>query len=374
MKKYLWKIILLFFCVLWIAHPIKAQNAYTNIEAKVIKTQGTEKIKKENEAFQEVQNVTIRILEGEYENEEYDVQYVLSESEKTANAKDPLVEDNRVLIDIQEEEGEISSITIQEIIKQNNLYLLLALCVALFLIVGRKKAVKPLGICMTTAFVIYFVFMAHLQKGWNLLLLSAITAVAFHVFVSIFINGIGRRATITIFASLISVGLSGIIAFFYYQYTKLSGQLFHISILNISVHIKDVFNASVILSSSGICFYLASVITQSLEKLKKEDKNITWKCLTKLGIEEGVSTFTNISYLPMLLCFCSATTLIAIAFTNNMNEEIISLILAYLIHVFIASMIVILIASFLYSFLNRNKIFYKMKSENIIEGQRSLKL
>ena len=73
-----------------------------------------------------MQNVTIRILEGEYENEEYEMSYIISENvEDSITSNIELKKDDNVLVNIEEKDGEVTNITYKEKIDRN--YILYAL-------------------------------------------------------------------------------------------------------------------------------------------------------------------------------------------------------------------------------------------------------
>ena len=87
-----------------------------------------------------------------------------------------------------------------------------------------------------------------------------------------------------------------------------------------------------------------------------------------------MNQINHMIYFHILLFLGSIATLIMLTISNNIHYQTVTVIIAYLINIEISSIITVPIISILYSFLNRNKMFYKTKSDNIIEGQRSLKL
>ena len=78
MKKYI-LITLLFFIISATFLPVYAQNENNNVKAKIVENGGTQEIVEENKSTRKVQNVKVRILEGEYENEEYEMIYLITE-------------------------------------------------------------------------------------------------------------------------------------------------------------------------------------------------------------------------------------------------------------------------------------------------------
>ena len=347
MKKYILKIMMIIGSLVVISIPVYAQAEDNDVDAKVIKNLGTEEVKQENGITQEIQSVTIRILEGEYENEEHDVKYVLSENIENQNSKDELLEDNKIRVNIQESDGEISSISIQEITEKKDVFILLFVFLALVLLIGRKKAIKPIIICLLTVLSIYFIFIYSTSKGWNMLLMSFVTVLVVNIIISVILNGIGRKASIVVMSSMLGVAICGLTAFIYFKFTQLPERIWNISIFEFSFNIKELLNSGVVLTSSGICLYLSSIIANYLENLKREDRNINWKQLLKLGIEEGMNHFTNILYIPILLYLCSAITLIFVEISGTIYNETITMILVYLIHIGIGAIVTVPIASVL---------------------------
>ena len=81
MKKYILPILVLFL-ILVINVPIsKAEDEQSVVKAKVVKESIAENVStEEDEETQKVQKLTVRIEEGEYKNEEYEMEYILSEN------------------------------------------------------------------------------------------------------------------------------------------------------------------------------------------------------------------------------------------------------------------------------------------------------
>ena len=113
MKKYI-SIILLIILMLTIASPIYAENESEsetiNVKAKVVQNNGTEEIVNENEPTKKVQKVLVRILEGEYENEEYEMEYLISKDIEDVTANMELKENTNILVSLEEKDGEVTNI------------------------------------------------------------------------------------------------------------------------------------------------------------------------------------------------------------------------------------------------------------------------
>ena len=286
MKKYLLKITLLIFIMCTTTLPVCAQNQIDTVKAKVIVDNGTEEVKQENEPIQKVQNVTIRILEGEYESEEYELVYVISEDTQDIISNIELREEDNIRVTIEEKDGEISNINYIETINRNYyLYILLVVLILLILIVGKTKAIKPIIIYLISIVLLSYILLISMKKSWNLILISSMISLLITIFVFSRVNGINKKTILMILLSIFGTILSCIAAFVLFDIMNLT---------NVNIRITE--------------------------------------------------NFINIKRL-----FCSASILIGSVISN----------------------VIILSEIYLSSTMNRS---YKTKSDNIIDGQRSLKL
>jgi len=248
MKKYL-SIVLLIFTMLTIALPIFAQSELGNIKAKVIKNNGTEELKQENLPTKKVQNIEVRILEGEYENEEYEMVYVISEDIQSVISNLELKEEDNILVEIEEKEGEITNIKYKEIINQNYiLYITGAILIILLLIISRKRATI---IYLVTMFIVGYIFIFAIQKGWNLILVSSILSLVITMFMFVSVNGTKKETLVMILRAILGISISGILTYLLFDIVKLTN--INIKIAENFVNIKELICGGIILVSCGIC-------------------------------------------------------------------------------------------------------------------------
>lgn len=252
MKKSLSIIILLIVIMLTASLNINAENEMNDVKAKVIKVNSIEEITKENEPTKKVQNVTVRILEGEYENEEYEMSYSITEDVESITSNIELEEDDSILVEIEEKEGEITSITYKETITQNyTLYIVGAILIILLLIIGRGKATKPIIIYLVTMILISFAFVFCMQKGWNPILTASILSLLITIFVSIKTNGLDKNKLLIILSVILSVAIAGIVINILFDIMGLTN--INIKISESFVNIKELVCANFILIGTGIC-------------------------------------------------------------------------------------------------------------------------
>ena len=97
---------LIIFLILGIGLSVYEYEEKTNAKAKVIETQEIKEVKQENsEDIQKIQEVKVRILEGEYKNEEYDLEYTLAESADDIYTKSELQKNSKIIVTLEEKDG-----------------------------------------------------------------------------------------------------------------------------------------------------------------------------------------------------------------------------------------------------------------------------
>lgn len=232
--------------------PSYAQNEYEGVKAQVIEIKESEEISSENEPKNKVQNVKVRILEGEYENEEYDMVYVISEDTENAIISNvELQEEENILVTVSEKDGEITSLTYIE--KSNNNYteyvIVIILAISLF-IFGIKKGLMPIIVYFMTIVLVIFLLIFSMKMGWNLILVSSILAFLITVFYITRANGINNKTFVMILGSLLSIAFAGILISILFDVMVLTN--INIKITDNFVNIKDLICSCIIVVSCGL--------------------------------------------------------------------------------------------------------------------------
>ena len=121
-------------------------------------------------------------------------------------------------------------------------------------------------------------------------------------------------------------------------------------------------------------------IASSLDELKIKNPAMTGKELFKSGMNIGgdmIGTMTN----TLILSFTGSSLLLvllymasSVNFIDVINIEAIATESVCAISGSVGIVYTVPITAVIFSFMNRNKEIYKVKSENIVEGKRSLKI
>lgn len=252
--------IILIFFLLITTFSVYAQNEYTNLKAKVVESIKIEE-KEENGKTKKVQQLNIRMLEGDYEQEEYEMEYVLSEDIEQPNIKPQLQKNDLILVNISENEGEISNIDFQELINYHyEIYIIVIVLIALALIFKKNKVTIPVISLLLSIAVIYFIFVMNISKNINLIILAAITSIIIVLLTSIISNGINKKTFIMVLFNLIGIVLNTGIIYILVSIIGLSGNLWCGGIVKEYINIKDLILSIGIISSSILCVPISNIV------------------------------------------------------------------------------------------------------------------
>lgn len=332
-----------------------------------------------------VQDVKVKILEGKNKDEKFSTTYVLTYDLDNKIIGYKLREGNTVFVNFSEENGKVK-VSIQDIVRQNYLIGLVIFFFASIILIGRKKGLKSIIGLVITVLAIFFILVATIFKGYNAILVSIGTSFLIIVLAFAIIGGWNKKTFSAALGTLGGVVLAGVIASITGYLAQLSGAGKEEAIM-LSVASKDVvFNfrellfAEIIVSALGACMDVGMSISSSLSELKMKNPSMTGKELFKSGMNIGgdmIGTMTNTlilsfigSSLVLVLLYMSSS----VKFTDVINIEAIATEAVCAIAGSIGIVYTVPITAIIYSFMNRDKEIYKVKSENIVEGKRSLKI
>lgn len=248
MKKYLITTILFIMLITTMTLTIYAENELTNVKAKIIENKGIEEIQEENEPTKRVQNLLVRILEGEYEDEEYEMVYLISKDIEDVATNMELKENNNILVSLEEKDGEVTNITYVKTIESSYiLYIIGAVLILVLLIISRKRATI---IYFATIILSVGIIIFSIQNGWNLILISSILSLLITTILFISLNKINKEPVIMIIRAILAIAVSGILTYLLFDIMNLES--INIKITDKLVNIKDLICSATILFSCGI--------------------------------------------------------------------------------------------------------------------------
>lgn len=246
MKKLISIVLVITFTII-MSMPIYAEESF-NVEAKIVENNGTQEVEKENEPTKKVQNVKIRILEGEYENEEYEMEYIITEDIESLTSNAELKEDQSLIVSLEENEGEVVKVSYKDTISSNYvLYIMGIILIIILLVISRKRAII---IYLITIILVGIMIILSLQNAWNLIMVSSIISFIITAILFISINKISKETILMIIRAILGIAISGILIYILFDIMHL--QSINIKITEKLIDIKSLICSATILFSCGI--------------------------------------------------------------------------------------------------------------------------
>ncbi len=356
-----------------------------SIKAKVIEAGDSYERDNGSDGVETVQDVKVRILEGERKDEKFDSTYVLTYDIDNKVIGEKLIKGSTVYVSITEKDGEVV-VDVQDVVRQNYLIILILFFFASIILVGRKKGVKAIIGLVITVLAVFFVLLAAIFKGYNAILVSIGTCFVITVLTFTIIGGWNKKTVSAALGTIGGVVLAGLLATIIGHYAQLSGAgkeeaiMLSVASKNVVFNFRELLFAEIIVSALGACMDVGMSIASSLSELKEKKPSMTAKELFKSGMNIGgdmIGTMTNTlilsfigSSLILILLYMSSS----ISFVDVINIEAIATEAVCAISGSVGIVYTVPITAALFSFINGDKQKYKTQSENIVEGKRSLKI
>ena len=355
------------------------------IKAKIIQAGKSYQRDNGNGGKETVQDVKVKILNGPKKDEKFDATYVMTYDIDNKIVGYKLREGNIVYVEIAEENGEVK-VTVRDVVRQNYLFGLILFFFASIVLVGKKKGVKAIIGLIITLLAIFFVLLATIFKGYNPILVSIGTCFLITILTFAVIGGWNRKSISAALGTIGGVVFAGIIATIVGYLAQLSGAgkeeaiMLRIDEKNVQFNFRELLFAEIIVSALGACMDVGMSIASSLDELKTKKPDMTGKELFKSGMNIGgdmIGTMTN----TLILSFTGSSLLLVLLYmsssvsvTDVINIEAIATESVCALSGSTGIVYTVPITAAIYSFINRNKTSYKIKSDNIVEGKRSLKI
>lgn len=355
------------------------------VKAKVINA-GKSYEKDEGEGLKRtLQDVTIEIKEGKFKGQKIDTIYVLTYDVENKIVGYELSKGNTVIVGISTEGDTIQDVTIQEVVRQNYILLMILVFFAIVIAIGKKQGVKAILGLVVTILAIYFIMIKGIYNGKNAIWLSVATSVVIIVLTFIIVAGFNKKsltAALGTSGGVISAGLLAVIFGFLSKISGVTEESLFLAVASekIVFNFKDLFFAGIVISALGACMDVGMSISSALDELKQKNPDITWKELLKSGMNIGgdvIGTMTN----TLILAYVGGSlTLILLFMASNMsiadivNKETIAIEAVSALAGSMGVVFTVPTTALVYSLLNKTKTVYGKKAKNKLEGKRSLKI
>lgn len=311
-------------------------NTYS-VKAKVIDVVNKNLFDKndnpEDYLFNELQTVTLKILNGPYKGEIVTVENYLGTNE----ISDIRVEKGqRVVLSIDDFGDGEYNVYINSYERDIAVYAIIILFLVALVCVGKLQGLKTIVTLATTIAIIFLFTIPMILKAYNPIFVSVISCVIITIITLFIISGVNEKSFAAILGTAISVIISGLLSYGVGYYAKLTGlemtegnMLLHIP-QNIDFNFRELLFAGIIIGTLGAAMDMCMSVTSSMHEIKKHNPDLKSKELFKSGLNVGkdvMGTMTNTlilaytgSALPVLLVFAAYNTPIL----DIMNLDIIA--------------------------------------------------
>ena len=354
-----------------------------NVRAKIIEA-GDIYEKEENGINGKYQDLTLRILDGNRKEEKVETTKKIEYDSINKKDERKLNEGDIVYIRYIEKDGEISNIQVGDYVRQYYLLGLLAIFLISIVAICRKKAIKPIICLAIILLAIYLIYGLNVSKGYNAILFSLITAIVITALI-FFINiGLNKMALSGMIGTGSGIVIATGIMLLVWYFARLDGDLtmYFMSLFKMDegINMMSLYVSGTLIAALGGCISLSLKIVNNLGRIKIENPTMGLKDLFKNGMEIGREEIGNILYTLLFVYLGTLLTSIVFSmkssssFIDLINSGIVSPVIMSLISCFIGIVFVIPISSIVFAFFYKDKAIYKVKSDNIVEGKRTLKI
>lgn len=140
-----------------------------------------------------VQEVTIEILDGEYETKEFTTNYVLSYDINGKIMAYELEVGDKVNVQLTEDEDGNITATIHELIRNNYIIAMFGLFLLSIVLVGGKQGIKAIIGLLITITAVYFILIKGIYLGYNAIIMTVFTSAVIIILTFIIIGGFSKK-------------------------------------------------------------------------------------------------------------------------------------------------------------------------------------
>lgn len=242
---------------------------------------------------------------------------------------------DKILIALNKKGNELVAAQAVDRLRHNWTLLLFAIFIVLLLIYGGNIGIKALFSFVASLYVIWKILIPGLMNGNNPLLFSSLILVILSAIVLFSVAGFTKKGFSAFSGTVIGLLACIGIAMFFGEKMGLEGMTapYAETLLfsgNISLNMKYIFYAAIMIGASGAAMDIAMDISASISEIKSKKPEIDFKELMKSGFNVGravIGTMTTTlllaysgSYLPLLMLFMSKHS----SYTRMINYKVVT--------------------------------------------------
>ena len=282
------------------ANPNEQEMMEENIPETVITTarvleiidEGTE-LDEMTQAEREFQQFNVEILSGEYKGQEIEITGFNYPDGFYGNSNFWFEEGDRITVRFQLENGEITSANPIDYARDFQSYILVGLFIALLLLFGKMKGVKSVITLALTIFILFKFMIPYLLEGYNPIMLVLLTGAIVTALTFLIVSGFSRKTIAAIIGTVGGLASAALISFIFMKLMNLSGLhgedevMLGTMVQEMPIDLSGLLLAGIIIGALGAVMDVAISIASSLEEVKRNYKQASFKELFKSGMNVG---------------------------------------------------------------------------------------
>lgn len=260
------------------------------------------------------QVLNVEILEGQYKGMEITAYNTLLGQAELDNI---FMEGDKIYVALNIKDGQVVSARAVDLYRQNWELVLFILFVILLIIYALDIGIKALFSFMASLLIVWKYLLPGLLAGKNPILFSSFILILLTAIIIFSVAGFSRKGLAAFAGTIIGLFTTVVIAVFFGERMKLNGLTAPYAqtllINNLSLDIKSIFYAAVIIGASGAAMDIAMDISASMAEIKEKKPEISGRELIQSGFNVGravIGTMTTTlllaysgGYITLLMLF-----------------------------------------------------------------------
>lgn len=321
------KILFIFLLFLFLGKVVSVQaqapdvNNEQKYEAEVIQILEDKNVEIFPGTIQPYQKVKAKITDGDMKGESVVAELgkitVSTESQKLKAG------DKIIISRIKKVDG-TSVYYVEDFLRRSSLYILLIVFIISVVIVGGIRGLTSfIGLIISFVILLKFII-PKIIEGENPVIVSIIGSVMI-IFSTLYLaHGVSRRTTAAVLGTSISLAITGILAWFFIDFSRLTGFVSEqAAFLNlfpgVKINLTGILLGGVIIGALGVLDDVTISQSASVFELQNANKSLSWKELYLRGLrigKEHIASLVN----TLVLAYAGASLPLLLLFTLNGGE------------------------------------------------------
>ncbi len=258
------------------------------------------------------QYLTIELLTGDFKGQTFQVENTLSRAFNIY-----CEEGTTILCNVRMSNNQLDGLDVFGYDRQNMIYSLIFIFVALLLFIGRKQGFYSIFTLVFTLITVIFFMIPLILDGFDPILSAVITSLITTTMSIFIIADVNTKSFSAILGIMIGIVVAGLVSFIAGQYGNLSGLYIENAeeMINLSrdmpIQVPELLFAGIIISSLGAVMDVGMSISSSIFEIKQANSKFSSKQLYKSGMNIGRDIMGTMSN-TLILAFTGSSLVLVI--------------------------------------------------------------